>query len=68
MKRVFDQNLDFVSLERDVFSIMRPDAFKKLSDPKSRGDRQPKSAWHGCHEWIVCDGHDHGSSAYYSLS
>ena len=38
VKRVFDQNLDFVSLEKDVFSIMRPDAFKKLNDPKSRGD------------------------------
>ena len=38
IKRVFDQNLDFVSLERDVFSIMRPDAFKKLNDPKSRGE------------------------------
>ena len=38
VKRVFDQNLDFVSLERDVFSIMRPDAFKKLNDPKSRGE------------------------------
>ena len=35
---MFDQNLDFVSLERDVFSIARPDAFKKLSDPKSRGE------------------------------
>jgi len=38
VKKVFDQNLDFVSLERDVFSIMRPDAFKKLNDPKSRGE------------------------------
>ena len=40
-----------MSLERDVFSIMRPDAFKKLNDPKSRGD--DIGAYRGCHEWIV---------------
>ena len=38
VRKVFDQNLDFVSLERDVFSIMRAEAFKKLNDPKSKQD------------------------------